>query len=463
MTAPVSPSDVGSYWLASCDDDLTPRPALSGDETVDVAIMGGGFSGLWTAYFLLQQQPDLSIAIVERQFCGFGASGRNGGWCSPRFPINPAALTRRFGADTARSMLRAQQAMVDEVGRICAAEGIDAHFNPVGVLTLARSAKQVPSLRQSYDAYARLGMEDGCTLLDAEQARAAVQATDVHGGFRLRAGATIHPGRLVRGLARALERRGVRIYEGTEVVRTEEGQNPALVTAGGTIRARQAILLAGEAFLTGHPDYRRRLIPMASTIMLTAPLTPEQWDRVGWASGECLSSYVHTTNYLTRTADGRILFGSRGALYRYGSDMDEMALRENANFDWIRDRLLEWWPSLDGIEFTHRWAGYLGVPRDWLPTVHFDAERRVGHSYGYTGHGVITSAICARALAAKVAGNAPEAAPYLRAKAPNWEVEPLRWAGIRYVQNAFLRMDLAEAAGRNAPVDAPLAQYLGEP
>ncbi len=460
-----SPTDIGSYWLASCDDDLTPRPALAKDETVDVAILGGGFSGLWTAYFLLQQDPDLSIAIVERQFCGFGASGRNGGWCSPRFPINPSALTRRFGTATARAMLVAQQAMVGEVGRICEAEGIDAHFNPVGVLTLARSAEQLPSLRQSFDAYGKLGMADGCELLDAKQAQDAVHATDVHGGMRLRAGGTIHPGRLVRGLARVLERRGAKIYEGTEVLQTTGGMQPALVTSGGTIRARRAVLLAGEAFLTGLPDYRRRLIPMASTIMLTAPLSAEQWDKVGWAGGECLSSYVHTTNYLTRTADGRILFGSRGAPYRYGSDMCERALRENANFGWIRERLLEWWPSLEGVEFTHQWAGYLGIPRDWLPTVHFDPVQRIGHSYGYTGHGVITSAICARALTAEVIGRAPsaEAPPYLRRNAPNWEVEPLRWAGIRYVQNAFLRMDIAEAAGKSQPIDASLAKKLGEP
>lgn len=464
MAAPaISPDDIGSYWLASCDD-LTRRPALAAEEVVDVAIMGGGFTGLWAAWFLLQADPDLSIAIVERQFCGFGASGRNGGWCSPRFPVNPAALTRRFGAETARTVLRAQQAMVDTVGRICESEGIDAHFDPVGVLTLARSAEQLPSLLQSYDAYARLGMTDGCELLDARQAHDRVHATHVHGALRLRAGATIHPGRLVRGLARAVERRGVRIYEGTEVTGTIEGSEPALVTRGGTLRARRAVLLAGEAFLTGQAGYRRRLIPMASTIMITEPLTAAQWGSVGWAGSECLSSYVNTTNYLTRTPDGRILFGSRGARYRYGSDMCETALRENANFDWIRDRLIEWWPALDGIAFTHRWAGYLGMPRDWMPSVHFDAARRVGHSYGYTGHGVITSAICARALARLVVGGAaaPDM-PYIRRQAPNWEVEPLRWAGIRYVQNAFLRMDIAETAGRRAPPDAPIAKYLGEP
>jgi glycine/D-amino acid oxidase-like deaminating enzyme len=464
MSATVSPADIGSYWLASCDDDLTLRPGISGDETVDVAIMGGGFSGLWTAYHLLQHDPNLSIAIVERQFCGFGASGRNGGWCSPRFPINPAALTRRFGAATARAMLLAQQAMIEEVGRICDREGIDAHFRSVGVLTLARSAEQLPSLRQSYHAYAALGLQNSCELLDADRAQEAVHATGVRGGLRLHAGATIHPGRLVRGLARALERRGVRIYEGTEVLQTVEGSEPALVTSGGTLYARRAILLAGEAYMAGQSAYRRRLIPMASTIMLTAPLSEDQWRAVGWNGGECLSSYVHTTNYLTRTADGRILFGSRGAPYRYGSGMREAALRENGNFDWIRQRLMEWWPSLDGVEFTHRWAGYLGIPRDWLPAVHFDAARRIGHSYGFTGHGVITSAICARALAGLVTGRAPDRhAPYIREQAPNWEVEPLRWAGIRYVQNAYLRMDMAEAAGRSPPPDAKLAKYLGEP
>lgn len=456
----------GDFWLSTSGDDLGPRARLKGTETVDVAILGGGFSGLWTAYFLLRNDPSLSVAVVERDFCGFGASGRNGGWCSPRFPVDAGALSKRFGPEIARATMIEQMAMVEHIGQICEEEGIDAHYHASGLLSVARSEAQLASLHETQRAYAALGLSEGTEMLDAEAARARVHATRITGALRSRAGATLHPGRLVRGLARTVERLGGAIYEDSAVLRIVPGADAALETAHGVVRARRAIVTAGEAYLTQFPQFRRTLLPMSSMIVLTAPLTPAQWEAVGWEDGASLSSQVRTKNYLTRTRDGRILFGSRGARYLYGSRMPEAALREDeATFAWMRACVRDWWPALEDVEFTHSWGGYLGVPRDWLPTVHFDADARLAQLHGYTGRGVSTSAMCAQLLAGLIGGwrTGLEHLPFHRARARLWEPEPLRWMGVRYIQDAFARIDEADEGRRTPPIDARLAEALGEP
>lgn len=452
----------GDYWLSTSCDNLQKRPTLHGDLIVDVAIVGGGFSGLWTAFFLLKNNPDLQIAIVEKQFCGYGASGRNGGWCSPRFPVDAGPLIRRFGMDTARQTILAQQQCVQDFPELLAEADIEADFCRTGLLSLARTPGQMASLLSTYESFAKLGLSVGNQLLNADETYGKVHVTKLSGALRSAHGASIHPGKLVRGLARAVERMGATIFEGTCAVTVRGGDDAAIVTAHGTIRARRAVVTAGEAYMTDMPQYHRDVLPMSSMIVLTAPLTSAQWDAIGWADGECLSSQVHTKNYLTRTRDGRILYGSRGAPYRFASDMAERALRDEGTFEWMRSTLKEWWPALHDIEFTHSWGGYLGIPRDWMPSVNFDPDSRIGRLYGYTGRGVSTSAMCARLLAGRIGGwtTGLETLPFHRREAPRWEPEPLRWAGVRYTQNALARVDEADDQGRAPPLDARLAEYL---
>lgn len=462
-TARLAPSAI-SFWLETCGDDLTPRPALTQDLTADVAILGGGFTGLWTAWFLLERQPSLDIVIVERDFVGHGASGRNGGWVSPRYPVDAHALIKRFGVAAARDTIVALEAMVERIGAICAEAGIDAHYRKTGLLTLAREADQVAGLAATLRTFDRLGMAGDKRLLSAGEARERVHATQIHGGFAGEAGAAVHPGRLVRGLARALEARGVRIFEGTPATRVRFGSDAALETPGGLVRARRAVVTAGEAYLSNMAQFRRDLLPMSSSIVLTRPLTEAEWAAVGWAGGECLSSPVHTKNYLTRTADGRILYGSRGALYQFGSALPEAVVRDEALFARMHADVREWWPALADVEFTHGWGGYLGVPRDWLPSVWHDPASRHARCEGYTGRGVTGSALSASLLAALILGYETPLAglPFHRRRAPRWEIEPFRFFGVRYVQRAFARIDAAQAEGRAAPFDAPFAEWLGE-
>lgn len=452
------------FWLETAGDDLTPRAAIKGDEQCDVAILGGGYSGLWTAYFLLCQRPDLRVAIVEREICGYGASGRNGGWCSPRFPVDAHALISRFGLEIARKTLSALQDMVDEIGILCDEEGIDAHYRKTGLLSLARTPGQMRGLVATQRTFERLGFEDSNILLNKSDAYARVHVTNLEGALSVKAGASIHPGRLVRQLARAVERRGGVIFEQTTALNVRSGSDAGIETGSGFLRAKRAVVTAGEAYLANFPGRRRSLLPMSSMIVLTEPLTEQQWEQVGWAGGESLSSQVHTKNYLTKTQDGRILFGSRGARYQMGSRISEEALCDDAIYKRMRDDVREWWPDIADIRFTHCWGGYLGVPRDWMPTVNFNIATRIGTLQGYTGRGVATSALSAKLLASLILENPSELStlPYHRPITPKWEHEPFRWIGVRYVQNAFERIDAAESAGLKLPIDTSIAEALGE-
>lgn len=320
-----------SFWLEDAGEALTPRPALAASRDVDVAILGAGYSGLWTAYYLLLHEPALRVAVVEKEITGFGASGRNGGWCSPNFPVTVTGLEKRFGAEAARNLLLAMRAAVDEVGRVCGEENIDARFHKGGVLTLARGQHQLPGIRSSYQAYERLGLGDRYRLLSQEETAERIRVTGVHGGLYTQDGASLHPARLVRGLARAVEARGGVICEQTPATGFGRG---SVITPGGELRAKRAVVIAAEVYVTRLPGLHRALLPVYSLISLTEPLTAGQWSQIGWQGGESVSSTRNTVVYLTKTPDGRVLFGSRGAPYAFGSKIsDEQDIHEATKDD----------------------------------------------------------------------------------------------------------------------------------
>jgi glycine/D-amino acid oxidase-like deaminating enzyme len=451
-----------SYWLETAGEPLTPRAALMRSTEVDVAILGGGYSGLWTAYYLLRANPGLRVAIAEKEIVGFGASGRNGGWCSSKFPVTPGMLSQRFGREAARALMLAMRATVDEVARVCEEEGIDAQFRRGGMLSLARGAHQYPMIRAAFDSYRAVGLHDDARLLSAEEAAERVKVTNVCGALYTPHNASVHPGRLVRGLARAVERRGGIIYEQTQVISFEGGAAPRLLTSAGELRAKVALVLAGEAYLTRLRKLHRALVPMYSLIALTEPLTGEQWSQIGWRNGESISSNRYTVDYLTKTADGRILFGSRGAPYLFGSKITDEQDRHAPTHTRIQRALVEWFPMLKEIKFTHSWGGPVGMPRDWMPAASFDRDSRIATARGYTGQGVSTTNLAGRVLADLIMSKRSELEnlPIAQRHSPSWEPEPLRWLAVRYAQEAFLRIDEAVENGRTRPLDAPIAEYL---
>lgn len=450
-----------SYWLETCGDDLTPRPALAGAVDVDVAILGAGFSGLWTAYYLQDRQPSLTIAIAEQEIAGFGASGRNGAWCTAGFPTSLGRLAKKYGRDSALAVHRAMTGAVDEVGRVAAAEGLDIHYGKGGALMVARGPQQLPTIHAAHAEYERLGLGDRVRLLDKAATDARVRIAGALGSLHVKDTATIHPGRLVRGLARAVERRGATIYEQTEVTDYTTGAYPALHTARGHLRAK-TIVLCGEAYLTRLPKLHRQLIPVYSLITLTEPLSPADWAEIGWEGRECIDSCRYTVDYLSKTLDGRILFGGRGAPYHFGSAIEDAYDRHGPTHRMLQDNVRTWFPRLKHVRFTHTWGGPLGWPRDFMPTMAYDPALGLATARGYTGNGVATANLAGRVLADLITGvdSAITRLPCVNHRTRNWEPEPFRYLGVRYVQRAYWRIDQeAERTGR-PPTGRTLAERL---
>ncbi len=421
-----------SFWMDTSGDDLTPRNALDGDLDVDVAIVGAGYTGLWTAYYLALADPGLRIAVLEAEIAGFGASGRNGGWCSALFPASKAQLARLHGRDAAVAMQRAMNATVGEVGKVAAAEGIDAHWALGGTLVLATAPSQVPRLRAWVEDERSWGFDEVEWVPDADT---MVRASGARGAAYTPHCAAIHPGRLVRGLARAVERRGVRIFERTRVASIEPG---AAVTAAGRVRA-DVVVRAVEGYTPLLAGHRRTLVPVYSLVIATEPLPSEFWSSVGWRRRETLSDGRHLIIYAQRTADDRIVFGGRGAPYHFGSRVRPSFDREPAVFAELERVLRGLFPGVGRI--THRWGGPLGIPRDWHASVGLDRATGLAWAGGYVGDGVATTNLAGRTLADLITGASTEltALPWVGHRSRRWEPEPLRWLGI----NAGLRLAIA--------------------
>jgi glycine/D-amino acid oxidase-like deaminating enzyme len=439
-----------SYWLDSCGDDLSPRSPLLGPTTADVAILGAGFTGLWTAYYLLRRAPSLRVVVLEREIAGFGASGRNGGWCTANFVLGPEALYQRYGPERAGAIQAAMIDTVDEVGRVAAAESIEADYRKGGELLLALGQQHVPKLEATKKAYERIGHAQYAELLDAPAVARRLRVTGAQAGLAMPACAVVHPGKLVRGLARAVERLGGIIHEQTPVTSYHLGSAPILRCESGFMRAK-TVVLAGEAYLTQLRPLHRQAVPLYSLIVLTAPLSQEQWEAIGWQGNECVASARYTVDYLSRTADGRILFGGRGAPYHFGSRIDDSFDQHGPTHAMLRRMVSQWFPALEGVQFTHAWGGPLGVARDWTPTVSYDRARGVATARSYIGQGVATTNLAGRILADLITDQpSPESQlAFVGHRSPDWEVEPLRWLGVRYVQGGLQAVDRrAEQSGR---------------
>jgi glycine/D-amino acid oxidase-like deaminating enzyme len=450
-----------SYWLASCGDDLTPRAPLDGSKRVDVAILGAGFTGLWTAYYLLQRDPSLQVAVLEKDIAGFGASGRNGGWCSAGFPVSLGELERRYGRDTARQLHLAMMQTVDEVGSVAEVERIACDYEKGGVLRLARGPHQMPLLQQAYNTYQQMGFGEQYQLLPQAEATQRLQVSGLLGALYSPHCATIHPGKLVRGLARVVEKRGATLYEQTAVTGYTPGSKPILQTTRGEVRA-DMVVLAGEAYLSQLKQMSRQLIPIYSLIVLTEPLAAEQWQQIGWSGRECVSSSKYVIDYLSKTADGRILFGGRGAPYHFGSRIKDAYDQHAPTHALLREATREWFPTVRQEQFTHAWGGPLGVPRDWMPTMSFDRVSGIAMACGYTGQGVATTNLSGRVLADLMTGTTSEltSLPTVGHQLAPWEIEPLRYMAIRYIQQAYVRLDRQAKATGVPPDGTSLAERL---
>lgn len=428
-----------SFWLDSlpADDDLAPRPRLSGTVAADVAIIGAGYTGLWTAYYLGQLDPTLRIVIVEAEFAGFGASGRNGGWLSALLPMSFEKMAAHHGRDRAVAMQRTMHHSVDEVARVAAAEGIDCHLVKGGYLNLARNEPQVKRVHELLEYYRSWGFgEEDYRWLDKTEASQRLNATHVLGAGYTPHCAAIHPARLVRGLARTVEAAGTTIYEQTRVV--EIGDRRVRCETG-TVTA-DVVVRATEGFTARLPGQRRTVAPIYSLMVATEPLPESFFDDVGWAQRETFNDDRRLIIYGQRTADNRIAFGGRGAPYHFASAIRPEFDRHPAVQDSLRSLLGEMFPSLGDAKVTHRWGGPIGAPRDWFCSVGFDQSAGQAWAGGYVGDGVTTTNLAGRTLADLIVRRDTElvSLPWVNHRSRKWEPEPLRWLGI----NAMLRLPI---------------------
>jgi glycine/D-amino acid oxidase-like deaminating enzyme len=450
-----------SYWLESCGDDLTPRPGLAASTDVDIAILGAGFSGLWTAYYLLKQDPSLNVAIVEKEIAGFGASGRNGGWCSAGFPVGMSELERRFGTSAAIQIHREMNQTVDEVGDVAETEGIDCDYEKGGALRLVRGEHQRASIQSSFDGLRARGIDSGYRMLGAAETQERVAVGGAIGSMFNPNCATIHPGKLVRGLARVVERLGGKIYEQSTATGYTTGKRPILHTESGDLRA-DVVVLCGESYLSQLDQLSRQLIPIYSLIVLTDPLEDEQWDQIGWQGRECIGSSKYVVDYLSKTADGRILFGGRGAPYHFGSSIRDDYDRHQPTHEMLRQATMEWFKPVRADQFSHAWGGPLGVPRDWMPTMSYNRTTGIASARGYTGQGVATTNLSGRVLADLIRGSRSDLTllPTVGHRSPDWEPEPFRYLGVRYIQQQYFSIDARAERTGIAPDGTTLAERL---
>ncbi|MFD6937409.1 NAD(P)/FAD-dependent oxidoreductase [Streptomyces goshikiensis] len=443
-----------SFWYAT-DPTATrpPRPPLTGDTTADVVIVGGGYTGLWTAYYLKTAAPDLRVTVLEQKFCGYGASGRNGGWL-----YNGIAGRDRYAAlHGHQAALRLQRAMNDTVTEVigtAAKEGIDADIHRGGVLEVARTPAQLSRLKAFHAAELGFGESDR-ELFDATETHRRIGVADAVGSSWTPHGARIHPLKLVKGLAAACERLGVVLHENTPV--TEIAPRRA-ITPYGTVRAPY-VLRCTEGFTAALKGHKRAWLPMNSSMIVTAPIPESTWEALNWSDAATLGDMAHAYMYAQRTADDRIAIGGRGVPYRYGSRTDNDGTTQERTIASLTALLTSFFPVLAGTEITHAWSGVLGVPRDWCATVTLDAATGLGWAGGYVGSGVATSNLAARTLRDLVLGERTDLTtlPWVNHRVRRWEPEPFRWLGVQALYAAYREADRHETA-THTPTTTPLAR-----
>jgi len=416
-----------SYWLEDVPGELEPRPSLPGPIAVDVAIVGAGFTGLWAAYYLARADPKLRITVIEKEIAGFGASGRNGGWCSPSHTgISHDYILKRDGREAARAVQRAMFATVDEVGEVVAREGIDWDYVRAGELWFAANAGQLGRVREQFERMRRLGVSDeDSAWLDRDQARARVRVGSCLGAWYTPRSASLQPARLARGLADVVERLGVAIYERTPALALARG---AVTTPVGKVTA-DVVVRATEAFTASFRGRQRDIAPIYTFVVATERLPQTFWDEVGWQGRETFMDGRRAIFYAMRTREDRVVMGGLHYPYHYGSRLDERFEYSEHSFGALQRMLLRTFPALRGVAITHRWGGAVGCPRDFVSSVGLERASGLAWAGGYVGDGVATSNLAGRTLRDLVLGHDTELVrlAWVGHRSPRWEPEPARW------------------------------------
>lgn len=435
-----------SLWWDTLPGDLAQPVGvpLPGDRDVDVAIVGGGYTGLWTAYFLTHAAPDLRICVIESEFTGFGASGRNGGWASALLPMSLDALARASSRSEAVRMQRTMFDVIRQMRDVVDREGWQVDWQQGGTLVVARSPLQWERAQREIARLRHWGFgADDYELLDAGQSAERIGTSDTLGAIFTPHCAAIHPAKLVRHLARTVRARGVDVYESTRAQRIEPG---IVRTDRGAVRA-PVIVRATEGYTARIPQFRRAVIPVYSLMLATAPLRDDQLAEIGLANRQTFSDGRNLIIYGQRTADNRIAFGGRGAPYHFGSAIREEFDQHPTVHAELSRILVDLFPLLDEVPITHTWGGPLGIARDWWASVGLDRRTGLAWAGGYVGDGVGTSHLAGRTLSDLIMGQSTELTtlPWVNHHSRRWEFEPLRWLGTNLGVRVMTYADTKEA------------------
>lgn len=454
-----------SYWMEESDrpafaalatgasaDDSNQAPASDSSsaplpkDTQDLLIVGGGLTGLWTAYFASLEHPDWTITVLEAKQVGYGASGRNGGWLSTLLPGNRAVYAQTVdaaGGDGLAAVRTFQQEMfttIHDTLDVLRTEGIEAHQTQGGNLRIAQTPAGMQRILATYENDLEYGYSsDDVRILDASAVRARVNVDGVLGGAHYQHTNAVDPALLTRGLAKVVVTRGVRICEGTPVTHISQGR---VTTTRGPVRGT-TILCCLEAYsgtVTGDAPGLggRHLIPVNSSMIVTEPLDEETWARIGWDNRDCLNDAAHTFIYAQQTADGRIAIGGRGAPYAFNSGTPGDGEVSERTIAQLKHKLSALFPGVE-LPIAHSWRGIIGVTRDWCAGIYFDPATRLGAARGYAGHGVTATHLAARTLLDRAAGRTTVRTelPWNDHDSGLWEPEPIRWLGVHSMYRLF--------------------------
>lgn len=449
-----------SLWHDTAGEEFNARQSLKGDIEVDVVIVGAGFTGLWSAYHLLKFDPSLKIAVLESEIAGFGASGRNGGWASTLYPVSNARLAAESGADAPSAIREALKESIDGIERFCLENEVDAQLVRGGRISVARTKVQLRRLSQQVDEDRRHG--DETQMLTRADLISRLDIEGAIGGAFDPTCARLHPTKLVRGLARAVEHSGAIIYEQT---RAKSIQPRLVVTDRGRVRAK-FVIRATEGFTPtlSRGQAKREIAPVYSLMVATEPLPSWIWDRIGLRSYETFTEARNLIVYGQRTADDRLAVGGRGAPYFFGSKIAPSQDRDPSVHESLRDLVREWFPEVKNHIFTHAWGGPLGISRDWHPHVNFDRATGLCSAGGYVGDGVTTSYLAGATLASLISEvqNEFTALPFVNHKSRLWEREPIRWLAVNAGLLAMSFADREESITRRPSLIArAMAPLLG--
>ena len=383
-----------SYWLGL--DPYEPDAPLEGEMRADVVIVGAGFSGLWTAYHLLKDDPGMTVVVIEASAVGYGASGRNGGFAMTLIHRGLKELVAAVGAEQAKALHLAAEEAIDMIGRVCEAEKIDADLQPNGLLTISNSPLQDEVLRGEVETAERLGIS-GFELLEEQAIRSSVHSETFRCAVREEICTLLNPARLVRGLKRAVIGAGGRVFEQTPMERLENTSGGVrIVTPKGAIEAQRA-LLAANAYSSRIPSLQAYVMPFYSYILLTEPLSDEQWSRVGWAGREGMEDRRTFLHYMRPTVDGRMMWAGRDAPYRPNGP-DPKYDRDERIFKRLEETFAWTFPQLADVRFEYRWGGPIGVTGSFMPCAGWLEEKRVAYAFGFAGHGVAITNMVALAM-----------------------------------------------------------------